>query len=454
MDEASFNADNELLKGKLRSYDTLNTLYHETRQEMELLNKQLYVRDNIIADLKSRLARYERIYMTVGDSDSVVIGPSMSLLESLCKEICKLKQKRNEMELKASLQAEEIQKLTAELTEKENELERIRSEPGHEKDQEIQRLRSALQVRERSEATRAVLCTSLEEEADQLRGQLGATVTVCKELLARLERDEKKSDGAGKEEGRQQTEAKEKTDTTDMSAQLQQLHQENHQLKQRVAYVQSLNSQWQKYDSSREDYIRGLCQRLKETTGQGLAPGLGSVSTAMLHQEISRLNCLLEDKIGECVRLSREVEDVKSRDQERIQMLEQQVLIYTEDFKSERVDRERAQGQIQDMKEQIRQLKQQLHKQQGSARDNRDVVPLCRVHIGHQIAHRRNKDSAKHLVRSSAERQQQQAPAAAASQSPPWSDCPDQSELRCPCCQARFNDTEKYYEHWVECAEL
>lgn len=106
MDEASFNADNELLKGKLRSYDTLNTLYHETRQEMELLNKQLYVRDNIIADLKSRLARYERIYMTVGDSDSVVIGPSMSLLESLCKEICKLKQKRNEMELKASLQAE------------------------------------------------------------------------------------------------------------------------------------------------------------------------------------------------------------------------------------------------------------------------------------------------------------------------------------------------------------
>lgn len=88
-------------------------------------------------------------------------------------------------------------------------MERIRSEPGHEKDQEIQRLRSALQVRERSEATRAVLCTSLEEEADQLRGQLGATVTVCKELLARLERDEKKSDGAGKEEGRQQTEAKE-----------------------------------------------------------------------------------------------------------------------------------------------------------------------------------------------------------------------------------------------------
>lgn len=39
------------------------------------------------------------------------------------------------------------------------------------------------------------------------------------------------------------------------------------------------------------------------------------------------------------------------------------VLIYAEDFKSERADRERAQGQIEDLKEKISQLKQQLHKQ-------------------------------------------------------------------------------------------
>lgn len=40
-----------------------------------------------------------------------------------------------------------------------------------------------------------------------------------------------------------------------------------------------------------------------------------------------------------------------------------QVLIYTEDFKSERADRERAQGRIQDLKDEIIQLQQQLHKQ-------------------------------------------------------------------------------------------
>lgn len=457
MDNVSINTDTDALKDKLRSCSTLNTLYHETRQEIELLNKQIDVKDNIIADLKARLGRYERIYMTVGDNESVVIGPSKSLLESLCKEICKLKQKRNEMELKASRQAEEIQRLTVQLREKELELESVRCQPDHEKDQEIQRLRSALQERERSEATRAVLCTSLAEEADQLRSQLGATVKVCQELLARLEK-EKKAGGGEVEDVALQQKSKEMTESSDLSsvnAQIRQLQEENQQLKQRVAYVQGLNSQWQKYDSSREDYIRGLCQRLKETSGQGLVPGLGSISTGLLHQEISRLNGLLEEKMSECARLGRGVEEIRRHDQERIQTLEQQVLIYAEDFKSERADRERAQGQIQDLKEQVYQLKQQLHKQQGTSRDNRDVVPMCRVHIGHRITSRRHKDSSEPLLRTTAEMQQQPA-AAAATPSPAWNECPGMSELQCPRCLARFSDTDaaEYLNHCEECAKL
>lgn len=455
MDNVSINTDTDALKDKLRSCSTLNTLYHETRQEIELLNKQIDVKDNIIADLKARLGRYERIYMTVGDNESVVIGPSKSLLESLCKEICKLKQKRNEMELKASRQAEEIQRLTVQLREKELELESVRCQPDHEKDQEIQRLRSALQERERSEATRAVLCTSLAEEADQLRSQLGATVKVCQELLARLE--EKKAGGGEVEDVALQQKSKEMTESSDLSsvnAQIRQLQEENQQLKQRVAYVQGLNSQWQKYDSSREDYIRGLCQRLKETSGQGLVPGLGSISTGLLHQEISRLNGLLEEKMSECARLGRDVEEIRRHDQERIQTLEQQVLIYAEDFKSERADRERAQGQIQDLKEQVYQLKQQLHKQ-GTSRDNRDVVPMCRVHIGHRITSRRHKDSSEPLLRTTAEMQQQPA-AAAATPSPAWNECPGMSELQCPRCLATFSDTDaaEYLNHCEECAKL
>ncbi|XP_074550870.1 TNFAIP3-interacting protein 2 isoform X2 [Halichoeres trimaculatus] len=448
MDNISVNTDNDMLK------DTLNSLYHETRQEMELLNKQLYVKDTIIAELKTRLGRYERTYMNVGDKESVLIGPSKSLLESLCKEICKLKLKRNDLELKASQQEEEIQRLSVQLREKDLELERVRCQPEHEKDQEIQRLHSALEERERKEATRAVLCTSLAEEADQLRSQLGATVKVCQELLARLEKD-KNGVGEVEDEGLHQK-AKE-TQSAGMSsrnAQIRQLQEENQKLKQRVVYVQSLNSQWQKYDSSREDYIRGLCQRLKETSEQGLIRGMGSVSEGLLHHEISRLNGLLEEKMSECERLGREVEGMRRQDRERIETLEQQVIIYTEDFKSERADRERAQGQVEDLKEQVHELKRQLHKQEAG-RENREVVPVCRVHIGHRISSRQQKDSSKHLLRTAAEMQKRSA-AAASTTNPAWSKQPGLSELQCPRCLATFSETDaaEYLNHCEECAKL
>lgn len=276
MDNVSINTtDNDMLRDKMRSYSVLNTLYHETRQEIDLLNRQISVKDGVIADLKARLGRHERLYMTVGDKESVLISPSNSLVESLLNEICKLKQKKNEGDLKAARQAEvktcwwlytvdvspyssnqwfitiyrfflyisllpwtvsccllwrvhftvstaevfreqniehiwhiscklllpchesvinvpqEIQRLNTQLREKELELETIRCQPDHEKDREIQRLRVALQEREQAEATRSVLCTSLAEEADQLRRQLGATVKVCQELMARLEKDKR-----------------------------------------------------------------------------------------------------------------------------------------------------------------------------------------------------------------------------------------------------------------------
>ncbi|KAM4604264.1 TNFAIP3-interacting protein 2 isoform 2-T2 [Polymixia lowei] len=379
MDNLSINTDNDVLKDKIRSYNTLNTLYHETRQEIDILNKQIYKKDNLIAELKARLGRHERICINVEENEPVVIGPSKSLLESLCKEICKLKQKRNESEVKASRQAEisqqEIQRLCVQLREKERELESVRCQPDHEKDQQIQKLRSVLEERDRAEATRAVLCNSLAEEADQLRGQLGTTVKVCQELLAKLEREKRER---GVDELPQMTES---SNVVGVNAQVCQLQEENRQLKERVVYVEGLNAKWQKYDSSREEYVRSLCQRLRENgvfavssigpgragpgprAATGLLSGLGSASSGLLHQEITRLNGLLEEKMSDCARLGREIEEMRRKDQERIQTLQQQVLIYTEDFKSERADRERAQGRIQDLKEEISRLQQQLHKQ-------------------------------------------------------------------------------------------
>jgi len=78
-----------------------------------------------------------------------------------------------------------------------------------------------------------------------------------------------------------------------------------------------------------------LCQKLKESNGLASAgPTLTqtqaqatSGSMALFQQEIARLNGLLQDRMMECERLGRERDDNTRRDQERIQMLEQQVCI-------------------------------------------------------------------------------------------------------------------------------
>lgn len=106
MDKENINDEHDAPRDKLRSYSTLNSLYHDTQQEIELLNKQIQVKDNIISELKVRLGRYESIYLTAGKNEPVVIGPSKCLLESLCKEVWNPQQKLKDMEQKSSRQAE------------------------------------------------------------------------------------------------------------------------------------------------------------------------------------------------------------------------------------------------------------------------------------------------------------------------------------------------------------
>lgn len=159
------------------------------------------------------------------------------------------------------------------------------------------------------------------------------------------------------------------------------------------------------------------------------------------------------------------------------------MFIYTEDFKSERADRERAQGEIADLKEQVCQLKRQLHKQvspqtvkklkrlrrvwpgpahpntarlccqQGAGREPRDLIPVCRVHIGHRITSRRHKDSPEPVMRNTAEVQQKPA---AAAPNLTWNGGQVLSDLQCPRCLATFSEREaaEYLNHCEECAKL
>lgn len=98
-----------------------------------------------------------------------------------------------------------------------------------------------------------------------------------------------------------------------------------------IFQVEDLNAKWQKYDASRDEYVKRLHLQLKELKSQlEQQHGVASAQTnsELMQKEIFRLNKLLEEKMNECIKTRRELEDVKKAsegDTERIQMLEQQV---------------------------------------------------------------------------------------------------------------------------------
>ncbi|XP_017556948.1 TNFAIP3-interacting protein 2 [Pygocentrus nattereri] len=436
---------------KLRSCSTLNTFYHETQQEIASLGQQIFAKDGIIAELKGRLAKYERNCVIEGE-DPYVVGPSKSLVDSLCKEIRKLKQKLKDTEMDAAQKLDsskrEIQGLQHKLREKEQELESIRQRPEYEKDQEIQHLRSILAERDRAQATKDVLCNSLAEEAGQLKAQLGTTVRICQDLLGRLEKE--KNRATNTEHKAQSNEMIDSSEAANLSTMVNKLQEENQQLKKRVAYVENLNSKWQKYDLSREEYVKGLCLKLKEcnglaSSGSPLSPATAATgSTVLFQQEISRLNGLLEEKILECERLSREKDDCALKDRERIQMLEQQVLAYIEDFKSERADRERAQGKILDLQDEVGRLQLQIHTQNA-----REAQSTRRLHISLKKPSRKQTETAEPLLRNS-------PPESSTKRTVSHSPAQGLTELQCPRCLTTYDEkhTAEYMNHWEECAKL
>lgn len=78
--------------------------------------------------------------------------------------------------------------------------------------------------------------------------------------------------------------------------------------------VEDLNAKWQRYDASRDEYVRGLRAQLR-----GLqAP---QPEAELMRKEIARLNRQLEERISECAGAARELAAAR----ERAQMLEQQV---------------------------------------------------------------------------------------------------------------------------------
>ncbi|XP_037685208.1 TNFAIP3-interacting protein 2 isoform X1 [Choloepus didactylus] len=331
-------------------------LYHEAGQRLRRLQDQLAARDALVARLQARLAALEA-------------EAAPSLVDALLEQVARFREQLRRQEGGAGPGAgalrQEVERLHQRLEEKEREMQALMQQPQHVLEKEVVVLRRSLAEKERAQAASDVLCRSLTDEAQQLRRTLAATAHMCQQLARRLEeRQSAQGDPAEAAAG-----------DTSVQAAIQKVQEENRLLKQKVMHVEDLNAKWQRYDASRDEYVRGLHAQL------GGLPGCprpnGHASPELLRKEISRLNRELEEKIQDCAEARRELAVARrARDValERVQMLEQQVLVYRDDFSSERADRERAQSRLQALQEEVASLQHRASRRQDSREPG-----LCRA---------------------------------------------------------------------------
>ncbi|XP_072262639.1 TNFAIP3-interacting protein 2 [Pyxicephalus adspersus] len=441
--------ENRSLKSKLQSYSTLSTFYHEARQQNKNLNKQLAEKEALIIKLKDN-----QVNSALPDHH---LEPSKSLVDSLVEQLSSMKNKLKETESicqeKVESLNQEIQRLHQQLEERDQKMLKMSSWPSHEKEMEIFRLQRSLAEKERVQATSEVLCRSLSDETHQLRRKLAATAEMCQQLVTCLEDAHRRNGGTSEQPQIQNKDV-------ENEAILSKLQEENRLLKQKVMHVEDLNAKWQKYDASREEYVKGLHQQLKEIKAQREhTKGGHSVhkNPDVLQKEINRLNRLLEEKMKENTKLQQEASEIASAriaDQERIQMLDQQLLVYKDDFISERADRERAQSRIQELIEEISGLQKRARRQ-----DDKDVGSQFQIHIGNRnrtYVQKKSSEPLRGLTTEHAESQRQLSPADNPErQRSPTSERRGLDELQCPRCLQVFHDRlgENFLEHISECCQ-
>ncbi|XP_055290539.1 TNFAIP3-interacting protein 2 isoform X1 [Moschus berezovskii] len=453
---SSGDAESGGREGAPRAAAALCGLYHEAGQRLRRLQDQLAARDALIARLRARLAALE------GDT-------APSLVDALLEQVARFREQLRQRDGGAAEAAlrQEIERLSEQLEEKEREAQQLLSQPGLEREKEVALLRRSVAEKERAQAASHVLCRSLADETHQLRRTLAATAHMCQHLAKCL--DERQ--GAQGAEGEQSPEPECADGDASVHAVVEKLREENRVLRQKVTHagrsrpplrtglvfragsralsgpqVEDLNARWQRYDASRDEYVRGLHAQLK---GLQVAP-----EPELMRREVSRLNAQLEEKMGDCAEARRELAAARSaRDAalERVQMLEQQILAYKDDFTSERADRERAQSRIHELEEQVASLQRQASWRQ----DSREPVS-CRIHTGSR--------SPRYLETDALE------PVAAGGRRPgtgsQWLDLPTeggcsgvpqrgQGDLQCPHCLQCFGDEqgEELFRHVAECCQ-
>lgn len=292
--------------GVPRAAATLCGLYHEAGQQLQRLKDQLAARDALIASLRTRLAALE------GHTAPSLVDALLDQVERFREQLRRQEEGASETQLR-----QEVERLTERLEEKEREMQQLMSQPQHEQEKEVILLRRSVAEKEKARATSDILCRSLADETHQLRRTLAATAHMCQHLAKCLDEGQRAQGDAG-----EKSPAELEHTSRDASGQsvIKKLQEENRLLKQKVTHVEDLNAKWQRYDASRDEYVKGLHAQLKRRQVP-LEPEL-------MKEEISRLNRQLEEKINDYAEAKEELTAMKmARDTalERVQMLEQQV---------------------------------------------------------------------------------------------------------------------------------
>nr|XP_044623880.1 TNFAIP3-interacting protein 2 [Equus asinus] len=417
--------------GAPRAAAALCGLYHEAGQRLRRLQDQLAARDALIARLRARLAALE------GDA-------APSLVDALLEQVARFREQLRQQEGGAAEAAlrQEIERLSEQLEEKERETQQLMSQPEHEREKEVALLRRSVAEKERARAASDVLCRSLADETHQLRRTLAATAHMCQHLAKCLDERQRAQGNAG--EKRPEPECT--GGDASVQAVIEKLQEENRLLKQKVTHVEDLNAKWQRYDASRDEYVRGLHAQLRGLQSP-IEPERSS-PPELMRKEISRLNRQVEEKMNDCAEVRQELAAVRrARDAalERVQMLEQQILAYKDDFTSERADRERAQSRIHELEEKVASLQHQASWRQ----DSRDPGS-CRIHPGSRIPKDLEANALQLVVPSD------RRPGTGSQ----WLERPGatqrgQGDLQCPHCLQCFSDEqgEELFRHVAECCQ-
>lgn len=378
---------NELQANKMRKEgaETVSKLLQESKKEVMHLQRKVKTLESAIRNLQSRLELHGlSTEITLQEGETYIPSHSKQLLDNLTRENTRLRalirtasgdpeefdrlqkeiQSLNSRNNEAELQQED-------LTSKIRELEDVLKASDNDKDATIKRLRDELALANQELSRRGYECLSLSEEKTTLQNQLREVAQKCQELAQKLERHRAGAQSPVETEIKQ-------TRSPDSDEMLARVQEENTLLKAKVKEITEMNKRWQEYNQQRDQIVTQLHADLKDKEKLQDAK-VANVERAMqeqLHriledaqtnvnratqeaakakqesaqykQRFDEANRKLAQMAEQLTQLQRKVQApvTEGAEAEIIEALKQQIQICTEDFESERKDREKVQSKL------------------------------------------------------------------------------------------------------------